>query len=263
MLRAAALLPALAGLPAAAAIKVGTVQVTAKTAATPADVVSANIARFAELAADGAAQGARVLVYPEFGTFGGSGMSCKDDKDVSGFLPYCDAVPAVGATPCGGAGQAAALSCAAQQNKVWMSVNMCEAAADGRVWNTQVVFDDAGRLAASYRKTHPYSACFAAPLPGQQQNVSVTIDGVPFGVFTCKDILFDTPGVTLRDMGFDKFLYCAKIPIIGSATIKRWSKTHNATMVYSDASAGEGGVYVRGERVTPKPGGDGVTVYDV
>eukprot|EP00663_Eupelagonemidae_sp_cell21sb_P003054 gene3054-7071_t len=83
----------------------------------------------------------------------------------------------------------------------------------------QLIFDDKGKLIANYHRTHPYSSCFAKPLPGarhgaisevrppllyptpehlrgmcappqaspaagKQQNVSVTIDGVAFGVFT-------------------------------------------------------------------------------
>eukprot|EP01062_Namystynia_karyoxenos_P015799 TRINITY_DN1575_c1_g1_i1.p1 TRINITY_DN1575_c1_g1~~TRINITY_DN1575_c1_g1_i1.p1 ORF type:complete len:289 (+),score=100.46 TRINITY_DN1575_c1_g1_i1:79-867(+) len=262
MARAAALLAAAWS---ASALKVGTVQIETTSKSTPQATVAANVAQYTSLLADAAGQGARVVVFPEFGLIGDASIECKSDKDAGHLAPYCANVPLTGSSPCGGSTPAAALACAARNSSVALSANLCEIDAAGALWNTQVVFDSSGKLLASYRKTHPFSKCFNAPAPGEQQNVTVMIEGVRFGVFTCKDILFSTPGVTLRDMGVDKFLYCAAIPIVGADTIRTWSLVHNATMVYSDKYGGMGGVYVRGKRVSDKAPAKGnhVTIYDL
>eukprot|EP01065_Artemidia_motanka_P033117 TRINITY_DN40088_c0_g1_i1.p1 TRINITY_DN40088_c0_g1~~TRINITY_DN40088_c0_g1_i1.p1 ORF type:complete len:266 (+),score=95.29 TRINITY_DN40088_c0_g1_i1:56-853(+) len=253
-MRAAALSSLLAA--GAAGLKVGMAQVDCVKGATPQAEVSQNLDKYAALMQQASEQAVRVVVFPEFGPYGGTcPISCKDTAHASGLAPYCDAVPAAGSVPCGGGGgsQAERLSCMAKNSSTFLSANVCEVDAEGRLWNSQLIFDDSGRLLANYHKTHPYSKCFSAPEPGHQQNVTVKVDDVTFGVFTCKDILYHTPGVTLREMGYDKFLYCASIPVVGDLTIGGWSLLHKATMVYSDRTGGLSGVFAHGKRLTAKP----------
>ncbi|XP_066587545.1 vanin-like protein 1 [Prorops nasuta] len=99
------------------------------------------------------------------------------------------------------------ISCAAQQNQIYVVINIAEkhpcehkkhCAGDNTLYyNTNVAFDRNGKIIARYRKTHLYLE--------PQFNVTtnpeiVTFDtdfGVTFGTFTCFDILFKEPALTL------------------------------------------------------------------
>ncbi len=60
----------------------------------------------------------------------------------------------------------------------------------------------------------------------------------------CYDIVFDAPAVVLRKQGVERFIYNARIPLLGAAVFRAWSLVHNATLLAADSGAG--GAYVRG-----------------
>eukprot|EP01060_Flectonema_neradi_P025082 TRINITY_DN33914_c0_g1_i1.p1 TRINITY_DN33914_c0_g1~~TRINITY_DN33914_c0_g1_i1.p1 ORF type:complete len:260 (+),score=46.23 TRINITY_DN33914_c0_g1_i1:52-831(+) len=249
-----------ATLSSAVGLVVGMAQVEGQTGATPKEEMNNNIVELSNLTAIASKQGVRAIVFPEFGlfskSFGKASKNCTELRD------YCDLVPAPGSATCSGSTQADQLSCVAKQSNLTLSVNVCELDESNQIWNSQLIFDGTGNMTHVYRKTHPFVHCFEAP--STPDLVTVVVDDETFGIFTCKDILYETPGVTLRHMGIDKFLYAADIAIVGETAVKDWSLDHNATMVYSDLNVGQGGVYKHGKRLTPKPtAGSKVIVYDL
>ena len=239
---------------------VGSAQVIGQTGSTPTEEMNNNLIEITNLTKLGTAQGVQALVFPEFGLFAKSfdmaSRNCNTLKE------FCDVVPKPGFAKCGGPTQADKLSCIARESNMTISVNVCELDDDNKIWNTQLLINKNGNMTQTYRKTHPFVRCFE--VPPKPDLVTIEVDDIVFGIFTCKDILYETPGVTLRHLGIDKFLYAADIAIIGEDAVRDWSKIHNATMVYSDLNHGQGGVYKHGERLTSKPvSGSSVTVFDL
>jgi predicted amidohydrolase len=158
------------------------------------------------------------------------------------------------------------LSCAAQHSRLHASINLCERAINGNGFNTQLVLAADGAVAAVYRKMHPWmQGCF---LPGPLHLVSFPLPplGTPIGIFTCKDILYATPGPALAQAGVRFFAYSAAIPIVGGAAEGAWSKLYNATMMASNADGDQSGVFVRGSRLTPAkvvPGAERLLIADL
>ena len=111
---------------------------------------------------------------------------------------------------------------------------------------------------ANYHKSHPWKTdCFVEPPASAVQHVTLrTLFGVEFGVFTCKDILYPDPAVTLVKAGVKHFLYSAAIPLVGSAAVRTFSWVHNVSMVYSNLQEGQGGRFTDGSKLTGSFGGD-------
>lgn len=224
------------------------------------DTLRANLQAYSSLAAQAKSKGAQVIVFPEFGAFGDL-MKCSSPTAT---LPFCEEYPQPDASsinPCAEpANWPASLveaSCVARNNSIMSSVNLCDARADGN-YNAQLVFDDEGVLVANYHKAHPYREdCFVTPAKADIEHVTVeTSFGVTFGIFTCKDILYDDPGVVLVREGVKHFLYSAAIPLIGSTAVRTFSWVHNVTMVYGNLQTGQGGVFTDGKRLTGSLSGD-------
>lgn len=192
-------------------------------------------------------------------------------------------------------------SCNSRNASLAASVNMCERGADGNNWNTQVVFDSNGAVLAKvspilqqlhvqvllslnvfsvsvslclcvsllflqYRKTHPWDTkCFAAPATPDLVMFNFTVaaseDPITFGVFTCKDILYSTPGPELAEKyGIKNFLYSSAIPLVASDALELWSSKYHATVLASNLQLHQSGVFQRGHRLTEKPGDGNVLV---
>lgn len=146
---------------------------------------AANLERIAEMTADAAAQGARVVVFPEYSSY---------------FIDPFDASLSVNAEPLDGP-FVVALTALAAHHEITVVAGLLERAADGaRVRNTVVAVSGEG-LRAHYRKMHLYDAF------GQRESDWVEpgeldaprtfdIDGLRFGLQTCYDLRF--PEVTRR-----------------------------------------------------------------
>ena len=146
---------------------------------------AANLARITEMTADAAAQGARVVVFPEYSSY---------------FIDPFDATLADGAEPLDGP-FVAALTVVAERHGITVVAGLLERASDGeRVRNTVVAVSGAGLL-AHYRKMHLYDAFGQRESdwvePGEVDTPrTFDVDGLRFGLQTCYDLRF--PEVTRR-----------------------------------------------------------------
>uniref|UniRef100_A0A8C0A0A3 Biotinidase n=1 Tax=Anas zonorhyncha TaxID=75864 RepID=A0A8C0A0A3_9AVES len=157
-----------------------------------------------------ARQGAQIIVFPEDGIHGFNFTR-------RSVYPYLDFVPhsrAVKWNPCremylfNDTEVLQRLSCMALNNKIFLVANLgtkqpCahtdpHCPSDGRYqFNTNVAFDDAGMLVATYRKHNLYfEYAFDAP-PEPDYELFETPFAGKFGMFTCFDILFFEPAVKL------------------------------------------------------------------
>ena len=133
-----------------------------------------NLVRVREALAGAAEQGAALAVFPE-------GTQARFSADLRAV-----AEPLSGAF-CHG------LSQAARETGVAVAAGVFETAPGGRVYNTTVAFDQAGRLAAAYRKIHLFDALGYREsdliAPGSQPLVA-ELGGLRVGFLTCYDVRF-------------------------------------------------------------------------
>ncbi|KAF3831933.1 hypothetical protein GH733_000745, partial [Mirounga leonina] len=148
-------------------------------------------------------QGARIIVTPEDGIYGWNFTR-------ETIYPYLEDIPDPGVNwiPCnnpkrfGYTPVQERLSCLAKDNSIYVVANIgdkkpCNASdpqcpPDGRYqYNTNVVFDSQGKLVARYHKVVTFDTIFGR-----------------FGIFTCFDILFYDPAVTLvKDFHVDTIVF--------------------------------------------------------
>lgn len=130
------------------------------------------------------------------------------------------------------------MSCMARKNRLFLVANMpdCQPCnrsadplcpADGRYqFNTDVVFSDNGTIVARYHKQNLYfEAAFDTPPECEYVTFTTPFAG-RFGVFTCFDILFREPAVTLvKDMGVRQFVYPTawmnQLPLLAAVQFQR------------------------------------------
>jgi predicted amidohydrolase len=100
----------------------------------------------------------------------------------------------------------AGLADAARSAGVALVAGVFEPAPDGRVYNTAVAFDAAGRLAAAYRKIHLFDAlgqCESRTVAPGSQVVIADLGGLSVGFLTCYDIRFPELARALAVRGAD------------------------------------------------------------
>lgn len=126
----------------------------------------------------------------------------------------------------------------AQKNRLFLVANMpdnqpCNRSADPLCppdsryqFNTDVVFSDNGTIVARYHKQNLYfEAAFDTPPECEYVTFTTPFAGL-FGVFTCFDILFREPAVTLvKDMGVRQFVYPTawmnQLPLLAAVQFQR------------------------------------------
>lgn len=226
----------------------------------PAEVMEANMAQYSVSALQAVDEGAQVIVFPEFGLFPSDfNKKCSQPSDMA---PWCEQVPSPGDSagiPCDNVHSFAsspttvATSCMGKNVSSIVSVNMCEYVpangSDGaKYFNTQLVVGESGRVLAKYRKSHVFfTKCFDQPATPDLVTFNASF-GVEFGLFTCYDILFSSPGPALVKQGVRHFLTSAAIPIVGSVADRVWSWKEGSALVASQLPAGQGGVWLKGSR---------------
>lgn len=155
-------------------------------------------------------QGAKIIVFPEDGLYG---FNFTRDS----IFPYLEPMPdptLVTWNPClhprkiSNTEVLYQLSCLARNNKMYLVANMgerqtCERSdpwcpPDGRYqFNTDVIFDAEGSLIAKYHKQNLYfEDSFNTPKRVEHVIFNTSFAG-RFGIFTCFDILFYEPAVSL------------------------------------------------------------------
>ncbi|KAL4676327.1 hypothetical protein H8959_010472 [Pygathrix nigripes] len=167
-----------------------------------------------------AQQGARIIVTPEDGIYG---WNFNRDS----LYPYLEDIPdpEVNWIPCNNPnrfGQTPVqerLSCLAKNNSIYVVANIgdkkpCNTSdpqcpPDGRYqYNTVVVFDSQGKLVARYHKQNLFMGEEQFNVPKEPEIVTFNTSFGSFGIFTCFDILFHDPAVTLvKDFHVDTILF--------------------------------------------------------
>lgn len=182
-----------------------------------------NRARIAELTADAAARGARLVVFPEYSSY---------------FIDPMDATLAENSESLDG-DFVLALQATASAHEVTIIAGLVESAGD-RVSNTLVAVDAAG-LRATYRKQHLYDAFGQTESdwiePGEL-GVPETLDigGLRVAMMTCYDLRFPEVARTLVDAGAD-------VIVVPAEWVRGPLKEHHWTTLLA-ARAIENTVYV-------------------
>ncbi|WP_300268468.1 carbon-nitrogen hydrolase family protein [Microbacterium sp.] len=189
----------------------------------PTDSRESNRARIAELTADAAGRGARLVVFPEYSSY---------------FVDPMDVTLAANSEPLDGA-FVKALQGVASAHGVTIVAGLVESAGD-RVRNTLVAVDGTG-LRATYRKQHLYDAF------GQTESdwieagelgapETLDIDGLRVAMMTCYDLRFPEVARTLVDAGAD-------VIVVPAEWVRGALKEHHWTTLLA-ARAIENTVYV-------------------
>ncbi|XP_020020997.2 pantetheinase [Castor canadensis] len=167
-----------------------------------------------------AKQGAHIIVTPEDGIYG---MNFNRKT----IYPYLEDIPdpQVNWIPCNNPNRFGhtqiqeRLSCLAKDNSIYVVANIgdkkpCNASdpqcpPDGRYqYNTNVVFDSQGKLVARYHKQNLFMGEDQFNAPKEPEIVTFNTTFGKFGIFTCFDILFHDPAVTLvKDFHVDTILF--------------------------------------------------------
>lgn len=163
----------------------------------PTSSRSQNRARIAELTADAAGRGARLIVFPEYSSY---------------FVDPMDATLAENSESLEGE-FVQALQATASAHGVTIIAGLVEAAGE-RVRNALVAVDATG-LRAVYRKQHLYDAFgqtesdwIEAGEPGAAETLDV--DGLRVGMMTCYDLRFPEVARTLVDAGVETIVVPAE-----------------------------------------------------
>uniref|UniRef100_G3TIK0 Pantetheinase n=2 Tax=Loxodonta africana TaxID=9785 RepID=G3TIK0_LOXAF len=167
-----------------------------------------------------AKQGAHIIVTPEDGIYGWGFTR-------EAIYPYLEDIPdsQVNWIPCndpsrfGHTPVQERLSCMAKNNSIYVVANIgdkkpCDTSdsqcpTDGRYqYNTNVVFDSEGKLVARYHKQNLFMGEDQFNSPKKPEIVTFNTTFGKFGIFTCFDILFEDPAVTLvKDFHVDTILF--------------------------------------------------------
>ncbi|XP_008056794.1 pantetheinase [Carlito syrichta] len=167
-----------------------------------------------------AQKGAHIIVTPEDAIYGWNFSR-------ESVYPYLEDIPhpQVNWIPCNNPNRFGhtpvqeRLSCLAKNNSIYVVANIgdkkpCNASdpqcpPDGRYqYNTNVVFDSQGTLVARYHKQHLFIGEDHFNAPKSPEVVTFNTTFGRFGIFTCFDILFHDPAVTLvKDLHVNTILF--------------------------------------------------------
>ena len=139
----------------------------------------------------------QMVVYPEIHLFGGSDLA----EDANTWL-------AEAAEPLDGP-RIAALARIAADHGVWLVPGSVPEVADGKIYNTAVVFDSRGKLVASYRKVFPWRP-YEAWSPGAEWIIFDVPDVGRFGLSICYDSWFPESTRQLGWLGAEVVLNLVK-----------------------------------------------------
>lgn len=217
-------------------------------ASSPNATRSENLRAYGLLVEAASKEGAKVVVFPEFGVAGGE--ACKSR---SALLEAGEPVPPAGTSAFDPAVNPAlhAMGAAAAAHGIDVVVNIVERTGDSppKVYNTEVVLEaGSGAVGASYRKSHVWYHTFDQPEEPELVVYNSSSYAPPIGVFTCFDIVFHSPAVVLRDRGVSHFFYSVAQGALGKATvIPLWSWAHKAVVLSSNLGLGVSRIYVNGK----------------
>jgi deaminated glutathione amidase len=186
----------------------------------------ANVRTAARLADQAAVEGARLIALPEYLQFRGSDDGYRASaRPIPG--PFSDAFAAV-----------------ARERKVWiLAGSLAEAGPHNRPFNTSILLDPAGQIAASYRKIHLFDVAIengpadreSDRVTAGEQAVVADVDGTRLGLSICYDLRFPELYRALAAAG-------AEILAVPANFLERTGRDHWAVLLR--ARAIENGAYV-------------------
>ncbi len=153
-----------------------------------------NLRRAEVMIADAARGGSQMICFPEMWTTGF--QWAENDRLFATHEAVIDAVAALAA-----------------KYRIWINGSMSAAAPDGRMANTSILFDDTGRRAGTYSKTHLFT-----PIHEEQHMVAgnaLTLVETPWGraaLAICYDLRFPELFRTYALRGADFVLHPAAVP---------------------------------------------------
>ncbi|XP_044748497.1 vanin-like protein 1 [Coccinella septempunctata] len=145
------------------------------------------------------------------------------------------------------------LSCTARKYRTYLVVNLKEKDDEGGVlkfYNTDVVFDRDGKVIARYRKNNLYLEP-DTNRPKVPELVTFETDfGKTFGIFTCFDIIFESPPIKLVRKGVKNFifptLWIPELPFLTTNQVQQmWAQGNDVNLLASGAALprfGSGGL---------------------
>ncbi|KAH8289105.1 hypothetical protein KR054_000443, partial [Drosophila jambulina] len=155
-------------------------------------------------------------------------------------------------------------SCSARARRMYVVLNLVEKelCANGagsetlgpcpatgvRYFNTNVVFDRAGKVISRYRKSHLWRQEYYSTSVLRTPDVATfaTDFGVTFGHFICFDMLFYEPAMTLvRERGVTDIIYptywFSELPFLGAIQLQEgWAYANDVNLLAADGSQPSG-----------------------
>ncbi|XP_023673427.2 biotinidase isoform X1 [Paramormyrops kingsleyae] len=217
-----------------------------------------NLDMLEKQAAAAARQGAQIIVFPEDAIHGFNYTR----ESISGYLETVPDPAAVSWSPCSEPDRFPdtevlhRLSCMALKNALYLVANMpdrqdCDCRLDPRCppdgryqFNTDVVFSANGTIVARYHKQNLYfEAAFDVPPHCEHVTFDTPFAG-KFGVFTCFDILFYEPAVSLVEKwGVRQLVYPTawmnQLPLLAAVQFQRaFSFAAGVTLLAANVRAG-------------------------
>lgn len=234
--------------------------------------LSVNLDIYTNLTRLAKANGAQILVFPEFGLIS---SSFDERADLYPFAEKIGALQSPPAVPCDDTYYQdktimMRMSCAAKESQLALLVNTvdwidCNGATDANCpsdghyqYNTDVIFNEHGEFVTKYYKSHEFPSLQKSydEVPQPSQVTYKSSFGVEFGVFTCYDIMFADPAKVMRANGIEHFLYPVQQGKAGeSAIIEPWSRNNDAVVLSANLGSGKGdcsGIINRGTALPAK-----------
>ena len=214
--------------------------------------ISRNLLGFNDLAAEAKARGVQILLFPEDAIIGYEYRTRVD------MYPYLEELPPITHSmavivPCKNPEYAdrpifQSLSCMALRYEMVIVANMAEkqlcnaldphCPSDGLyIYNTNSVFEKDGSFVTKYRKVYQYVDDIGLyDVPPSEDVMFTASFGVTFGSFTCLDILFSDPALTLVERGVRNILFPtawgSQLPYFVSVAIQQaWSRKTGTTLL--------------------------------
>ena len=210
-----------------------------------------NVNRLDAFAAQARAQGAQIIVFPEYGIQADEPRSNWTRAAGPGsIVPFTEPIPPLHTNPCvapqrfPGADISVALSCmairhnmtivAAYGDLITCAPSMPPCRADGKaMYNTAVAFGDDGTILGRYHKEHLFEEAYYDVDAKPNATTFVTSFGVEFGAFICFDIIFEVlPPKSVKHFVFPTEWSNTFLPGVTAHRAQRlWSEVHGAVLL--------------------------------
>jgi pantetheine hydrolase len=197
-------------------------------------VINQNLDQYDTIAHDAKADGAQIIVFPEWGLFGSSNAVSSRET----ILPFSQPIGNPGDDLLQKSAESIVqrLASIAKAHSIVVVANVSESTTDGKIYNTEVAISETGVLLAKYHKLNPwFTKTFDEP--DKEVITFETSFGVTFGLFICYDLYNKEPQQSLKEQGATHICYSVHLPFdnfISRWYYQRWAKKNSATILVSN-----------------------------